>query len=142
MLKQLLLLLVLITGATADLVAQNQPVSPPDAERPTRERDPEARRAQRLERLTEGLKLTLEQATEVEAIMARTHEQMTALRGEELDREERRARSRTILETEDDNIEALLDDKQLKRYQNMKKAAKERSQERRQGRRRAGGPNR
>lgn len=133
--KRLLFLALLLTTFTAqEAFAQDQPTEAREGRtRGEGKGDPAARIAAQVEELTEGLKLTPEQATQVTAILTETQEKMNALRAETgSDRAGMRQKMRPLREESDKQIEALLTKKQLKKYANLKAA-------RRQGGPRGGG---
>lgn len=123
--KKLVLFALLLTfGFAAEGFAQGFKAQvPPEDGR--RNRDPAAMVANRVEQLTDALKLSPEQVEQVTTIMTEGAEKMIALR-KSGKREEARAQAKVIRDEQDTAIEAVLDKKQLKRYQNYKARRSER----------------
>ncbi len=124
--KILLAALLLIAGFGAEAIAQT-PTSPVTGERAQepRGRTIDDRVERQLEQLTEALNLSEEQAGQVSMILRKTAAKRQSLRGTG-DRAANREQARALLGQQDAAIEALLDKKQLKRYQNYKKRRAER----------------
>lgn len=135
--KKLVLFALLITiGYTNETFAQDRQGQVQSREL-SQNRTPEGMAANRIERLTDALNLTPEQVEQVTVIINEGTEKMVALR-KSGNREETREQSKVIRDELDTAIEAILDKKQLKRYQNYKARRDERGA--RGGGRRGGGP--
>lgn len=123
--KKLVLFALLLTiGLTTEGFAQGRRAQLPPGEG-AQTKDPAEMIAGRLERLTDALKLTPEQVEQVTVVMTEGAEKMIALR-KSGKREEARAQAKVIRDEQDAAIEAVLDKKQLKRYQNYKARRNER----------------
>lgn len=124
--KRFLFLALLLTTFTAtEVFAQDQNFESREG-RNRGDRDPAARIAAQVEELTDGLKLTPEQVTQVTEILTLNQEKMKALResaGE--DRSALRGKMRPLMEEADKQIEAVLTKKQLKKYANVKAARRQ-----------------
>lgn len=90
-----------------------------------RGRGTETRVARQLEMLTEALALSEEQVGEVSVILNKMAAQMEAMRGTG-DRAANREKGQAMRQEMDVAIEAVLNKKQLKRYENYKKRRAER----------------
>lgn len=134
--KKLLFLSFLLVATLGTMNAQDfKARTPPDGQTGTeRQRDPKARIASQVEELAEGLKLSPEQIVQVTDIFTRSQERMAALRsqgrgearpegggrGARGDRSGMREQMKAIMVETDTEIEAILDKKQLRRYENVK----------------------
>lgn len=130
--KLLFLALLLTTAFGVDAVAQDFKANT-GQERPTNERkrsdaDHAERIAAQVDQLTQGLKLDAEQVTAVTAIMTKTFERRSDMRGQARggDRSAMREQMKKMMAEQDAEIEAILDKKQLRRYENMKAQRKQR----------------
>lgn len=131
--KKLLILALALSTSFGSTVFAQTPETALEA-RPERNRGD--RVAKQVERLTEALNLSEEQVAQVEQITKKTMAKMQSLRGSG-NREANREKGKELMAQQDKAIEALLDKKQLKRYQNYKKRREERGP--RRGGRRDGG---
>lgn len=129
--KKLLFLLLLCTVAFGSTAYAQQPTD--NIRRgQDQDRDPAARTAQMVAEMTEGLQLSADQADQLTVILNKSAAKRASLRdqGRTGDREARREQMKTLMQETDTAIEAILDKKQLRRYENMKKQRRENRPER------------
>jgi hypothetical protein len=74
---------------------------------------------EQVQRLTNELDLSEEQAVQVEEILTATRRQADKLRESGLDRREMMPQLRDLMESTDEEIESILNDEQLKRFREI-----------------------
>lgn len=109
-----------------------------DNQAPPQQQDGRGRRGmdpdEQLKRLTKTLDLTADQQTQIKPILESQQQQIQALRGDQsMSREDRMAKIKGIREDSRTKIEAALNDTQKQKYEAMEARMQERMRDRQQG---------